>query len=235
MIKYRYNTEEGGYIEVLTIEEIPQDATYEVIEFEEYVEDLTLRIALLEMYPEISGMNYQLLQLDNLPNIRRRETISNKGLKGKNFYEKDGVLIWSIETKYWFEIDATYTDGVVKIIKLYDLGERVIDTWINEVAMSEDKKQLVLQEQRKMIMIYFKSQQPELFNFLYMFFKSEIDEYIQIGDKGKIEALLIEASKTNPYQDEDGNFIVRLTLQSEVTTQSGGMTTVINGILNELV
>lgn len=196
---------------------------------EEIVEIQNSKIALIEMYPEVSGMNYQLLQLDNLPSIRRRETISNKGLKGKNFYEKNGVLIWSIETKYWFEIDATFAEGVVKIIKLYDIGERVVDTWVNEIEMSADKKQLVLKQQREMILIYFKSQQPTLFNFLYMFFKSEIEEYLQTGDKVKFENILNDASLNHEVQ------AVKDTLLSEVTTQSGGTTTVLNGILDELV
>ena len=202
---------------------------------EEIAEKENSKIAFFESYPELAGMNYQLLQLDNLPGIRRRETISNKGLKGRNHYEKNGVLIWSIETKYWFEADSNFPEGVVKIIKLYDKGERVIDTWVNEVEMSADRKQFVLLEQRQLIMIYFKSQQPTLFNFLYSFFKTEIDEYVQTGDKDKFESILLDAKDNHPLQDEEGNYIVRITLNSEVPTQSGGTTTVLNGILAELV
>lgn len=238
--KYRVYGENGDFIEYATLEEIPEGAVYEIIEIiepspEEIEEIENSKTALFEAYPELVGMNYQLLQLDNLPGIRRRETISNKGLKGRNYYEKNGVLIWSIETKYWFEADSNFPEGVVKIIKLYDKGERVIDTWINEVEMSADRKQFVLLEQRQLIMIYFKSQQPTLFNFLYSFFKTEIDEYVQTGDKDKFEAILNDAAINHPFQDEEGNYIVRITLNSEVPTQSGGTTTVLNGILAELV
>ena len=169
------------------------------------------------------------------PKLIEAQDLLNKGLKGRNYYEKNGVLIWSIETKYWFEADSNFPEGVVKIIKLYDKGERVIDTWINEVEMSADRKQFVLLEQRQLIMIYFKSQQPTLFNFLYSFFKTEIDEYVQTGDKDKFEAILNDAAINHPFQDEEGNYIVRITLNSEVPTQSGGTTTVLNGILAELV
>jgi len=207
----------------------------EGITTEEIAEIENSKIALFEAYPELVGTNYQLLQLDNLPSIRRRETISNKGLKGRNYYEKNGVLIWSIETKYWFEEDSAFQEGVVKIIKIYDKGERVIDAWINEVEMSADRKQFVLLEQRQLIMIYFKSQQPTLFNFLYSFFKTEIDEYVQTGDKDKFEAILNDAVINHQFQDPEGNYTVRDTLVLEVPRQSGGTTTVLNGILDELV
>lgn len=94
---------------------------------EEIAEQALSKIALHEKYPEVIGMNWQLLQLDNLPSIQRMEPISDKGLKGIKKYQKDGVLIWSIETKFWFELDSTFPEGVIKTVKIYDLGERVID------------------------------------------------------------------------------------------------------------
>ena len=72
---------------------------------EEIAEQTLSKIALHEKYPEVQGMNWQLLQLDNLPGIQRMEPTSDKGLKGIKKYEKEGVLIWSIETKFWFELD----------------------------------------------------------------------------------------------------------------------------------
>ena len=202
---------------------------------EEIAEQALSKIALHEKYPEVVGMNWQLLMLDNLPGIQRMEPISDKGLKGIKKYQKDGVLIWSIETKFWFEQDATFLNGVVKTIKLYDIGERVVDTWINSTSLSPDKKESIRKEQRELIMFYFKSQQPQLFNLLYTFFKNEIDEYIRTGDKQKFEDVLVWAKDNHPYQDENQNYIVRLTLSQEIPTQSEGTTTVLNGILAELV
>ena len=202
----------------------------------EEIEEQTLsKIALHEKYPEVIAMNWQLLQLDNLPGIQRMEPISDKGLKGIKKYQKDGVLIWSIETKFWFEIDSTFPEGVIKTVKIYDLGERIIDQWQKKVVLSADDKEAIRKEQRERILSYFKSQQSALFNFLYAFFKNEIDEYIRTGDKQKFEAVLVWAKDNHPYQDENENYIVRLTLSQEIPTQSQGITTVLNGILDELV
>lgn len=194
-----------------------------------------LKIALFEAYPELVGMNYQLLQLDNLPGIKRLEPISDKGLKGEKKYTKDDVLIWSIETKFWFENPIEFSEGVIKIIKIYDKAERVVDSWIKKVVLSADDKEEIRKVQRERILTYFKSQQSELYNFLYMFFKSEIDDYIATGNKEAFEVILNDASINHPYQDNNGNYIVRLTLLQEVSRQSGGTTTVLNGILDELV
>ena len=65
--------------------------------------------------------------------------------------------------------------------------------------------------------------------------KNEIDEYIRTGDKQKFEDVLVWAKDNHPYQDENQNYIVRLTLSQEIPTQSEGTTTVLNGILDELV
>lgn len=202
---------------------------------EEIAEQTLSKIALHEKYPEVIGMNWQLLQLDNLPGIQRMEPISDKGLKGIKKYQKDGVLIWSIETKFWFELDSTFPEGVIKTVKIYDLGERVIDQWQKKVVLSADDKEAIRKEQRERILSYFKSQQSELFNFVYAFFKNEIDEYIRTGDKEKFEDVLVWAKDNHPYQDENENYIVRLTLSQEIPTQSEGTTTVLNGILDELV
>ena len=202
---------------------------------EEITEKTLSKIALHEKYPEVIGMNWQLLQLDNLPGIQRMEPISDKGLKGIKKYQKDGVLIWSIETKFWFELDSTFPEGVIKTVKIYDLGERVIDQWQKKVVLSADDKEAIRKEQRERMLYYFKSQQSELFNFLYAFFKNEIDEYIRTGDKQKFEDVLVWAKDNHPYQDENQNYIVRLTLSQEIPTQSEGTTTVLNGILDELV
>jgi hypothetical protein len=202
---------------------------------EEIAEQENSKIALFEAYPELNGKNYQLLQLDNLPGIKRLEPISDKGLKGVKKYTKNNLLIWSIETKYWFEENPTFSEGVVKLIKLYDKAERVVDSWTKEVVLSADDKEEIRKVQRERILTYFKSQQSELYNFLYMFFKSEIDDYIKTGDKDKFEAILNDASINHMYQDDNGNYIVRLTLLQEVQRQSGGTTTVLNGILEELV
>lgn len=186
---------------------------------EEIAEQTLSKLALTEKYPELEGMNHRLLQLDNLPEIQRLEPISDKGLKGVKKYVKDGVLIWSIETKFWFELDSTFPEGVIKTVKVYDLGERVIDQWQKKVVLSADDKEAIRKEQRERIISYFKSQQSALFNFLYAFFKNEIDEYIRTGDKQKFEDVLVWAKDNHPYQDENQNYIVRLTLSQQIPTQ----------------
>jgi hypothetical protein len=238
--KYRIVKENGGSYEVANIEDIPNGVTYETIEIIELTEEEIAKIenskvALFEAYPELVGMNYKLIQLDNLEEIKRLEPISDKGLKGVKKYVKDAVLIWSIETKFWFEDDATYLDGVVKTIKIYDKAERVVDSWVKRVELSSDDKENIRKVQRDRILTYFKSQQEQLFQFLYMFFKDEINNYIAVGNKDAFEAILNDASLNHPYQDGGGNYIVKLTLLQEVTTQSGGTTTVLQGILDELV
>lgn len=208
---------------------------YEGATPEEIAEQTLSKIALHEKYPEVSGMNWRLLQLDNLPNIQRVEPVADKGLKGIKVYEKDGILIWSIETKYWFEVDSQYPEGLIKVIKIYDLGKRVVDQWEKKIALSADDKESIKKEQRERILSYFKSIQPQIFDFLYAFFKSEIDEYIRVGDKQKFENQLLWAKDNHLFQDELGNYIVRETLSMEVPRASGGTTTVLNGILDELV
>lgn len=208
---------------------------YEGATPEEIAEQTLSKLALTEKYPELQGMNYRLLQLDNLPEIQRLEPISDKGLKGVKKYVKDGVLIWSIETKFWFENDSIFPEGVVKTVKLYDIGERVVDSWAKKVNLSADDKETIRKEQRERILSYFKSQQSALFNFLYAFFKNEIDEYIRTGDKQKLQDVLVWAQENHPYQDENEVYIVRATLSMEVARASGGTTTVLNGILEELV
>lgn len=202
---------------------------------EEITESINSKIALHEKYPELAGMNWQLLQLDNLPGIQRLEPISDKGLKGIKKYEKEGVLIWSIETKFWFEQDSDFPEGVVKTVKLYDIGKRIVDSWTKKVNLSADDKEVIRKEQRERILSYFKSQQSDLYNFLYSFFKSEIDDYVQTGNKEKFESILVWAKDNHPYQDENEVYIVRVTLSMEVPRASGGTTTVLNGILDELV
>ena len=223
-IKAKFNFVNRVFFEGATQEEI-----------ETSIEQENSKIALFETYPELVGMNYQLLQLDNLPGIKRLEPISDKGLKGVKKYTKNDVLIWSIETKYWFETDAEFSEGVVKTINLYDRAERIVDSWCKKVVLSADDKEEIRKVQRERILTYFKSQQSDLYNFLYMFFKTSIDDYIATGNKETFEAILNDASINHPYQDGNGNYIVRLTLMQEVSTQSGGTTTVINGILAELV
>ena len=208
---------------------------YEGATPEEIAEQTNSKLALSEKYPELQGMNFRLLQLDNLPEIQRLEPISDKGLKGVKKYVKDGVLIWSIETKFWFENDSNFPEGVVKTVKLYDIGERVVDSWTKKVNLSADDKEVIRKEQRERILSYFKSQQSSLFDFLYTFFKTEIDEYIRTGDKQKFQDVLIWAKFNHPYQDENEVYIVRATLSMEVPRASGGTTTVLNGILEELV
>jgi len=46
-------------------------------------EEINSKPALFELYPELSDMNYKLIQLDNLELIEREAPLSNKGLKGE--------------------------------------------------------------------------------------------------------------------------------------------------------
>jgi hypothetical protein len=192
------------------------------------------RLALLVKYPELEGMNLQLLQLDNLPGIKRLEPISDKGLKGEKKYVKDGQLIWSITTIYWFEPNSPFPEGVVKIVKIFDISGNVVDSWSKEVVLSADDKEVIRKEQRERILSYFKSQQAGLFSFLYAFFKSEIDDYVSVGNKTLFQNILEDAAINHPYQQE-GIYVVRETLSMEIPTQTGGTTTVLQGILDELV
>jgi hypothetical protein len=233
--KIQLSQEDYSFLESLIIKKRIGNQWVEGAINEQIQEQTLSKIAISEKYPELSGMNFRLLQLDNLPDIQRLEPISDKGLKGVKKYVKDGVLIWSIETKFWFENDSNFPEGVVKTVKLYDIGKRVVDSWTKKVNLSSDDKEVIRKEQRERILSYFKSQQSDLYNFLYSFFKSEIDDYVQTGDKAKFESVLVWAKDNHPYQDENENYIVRLTLSQEIPTQSEGTTTVLNGILDELV
>jgi hypothetical protein len=192
------------------------------------------RLAVLVKYPEVESMNLQLLQLDNLPGIKRLEPISHKGLKGEKFYVKDNQLIWSITSKYWFETSSPFPEGVIKVVKLFDMAGNVVETWSKEVVLSVDDKEVIRKEQRERILSYFKSQQAGLFSFLYAFFKSEIDDYVAVGNKALFQSILEDAAINHPYQQE-GIYVVRETLLMEIPTQTGGTTTVLQGILDELV
>jgi hypothetical protein len=187
------------------------------------------KIALYELYPELSGQNHKFIMFDKLPGIRRRESLSNRGLKGKYEYEKDGKLIWSIETKHWFESDTDFPEGIKKTCKLYTMGGQIADSWVSSFALTADGKQSILKQQREMILNYFKGQQPELFNLLYNFFSNEINNYVSVGDKSAFQTVL-ENSKSNHPQS-----IVRHTLSQVVGTQSGGTITVLDGILTGLI
>ena len=79
MEKYRY-TIDNSIIEVKTIEEVPQGLIYETI-IEEPINQFEIdssKIQLFESYPDLAGLNYKLLNLDNLPDIKRQETLANK-------------------------------------------------------------------------------------------------------------------------------------------------------------
>lgn len=229
MEKYRY-TLDNSIIEVKTIEEVPQGLIYETI-IEEPINQFEIdssKIQLFESYPDLSGMNYKLLNLDNLPDIKRQETIANKGLKGEKKYFKGENLIWSSEKKYWFEQNPINPDGLVRIVKLFSKAGTVIDTWSVYQNLTADDKQFFLKKQRELIFEYFKSQQPELFELLYAFFSKEINDYVMIGGTTLADTLI-------DAKDNHESPVVRGTLSMEVPTLSGGTTTVLNGILAELV
>ena len=111
-------------------------------------------------------------------------------------------------------------------------------TWEKELLTNGKRKQFFLQMTKKQLeknnaSVYSPTRRSS--DLLYAFFKNEIDEYIRTGDKQKFEEVLVWAKDNHPYQDENENYIVRLTLSQEIPTQSEGTTTVINGILDELV
>jgi len=185
------------------------------------------RLALHVLYPELESMPYKLIQLDNLEGIKRDSTLANKGLKGEKKYKKDGQLVWSSEKKYWFQPDG-YPDGFRRITKLYKMNGEVFDSWEIFYELSEDDKEFFKKQQRELIFEYFKSQQPELFSLLYSFFKEEIDRYV-MKDGTELATALTDAATNHPVQ------LVRETLSMVVPTLSGGTTTVLQGILDELV
>lgn len=204
-----FNTETGEYYDGTTEEELGN------------------RLALHVLYPEVVGMPYKLLQLDNLEGIKRDSTLADKGLKGEKKYRKDNQLIWSSEKKYWFQPDG-YPDGFRRVTKLFKMNGEVADQWENFFVLSADDKEFFKKQQRELIFEYFKSQQPELFNLLYSFFKEEIDRYV-MKDGPQLAETLSDAAINHPEQ------LVRDTLSMEVPTQSGGTVTVLEGILAELV
>jgi len=185
------------------------------------------RLALHVLYPELANMPYKLIQLDNLEGIKRDSTLADKGLKGEKKYKKDGQLVWSSERKYWFQEDG-YADGFRRITKLYKMNGQVADSWEIFYELSDDDKEFFKKQQRELIFEYFKSQQPELFNLLYSFFKEEIDRYV-MKDGPELAATLTDAAENHPVQ------LVRDTLSTVVPTQSGGTVTVLQGVLAELV
>ena len=190
-------------------------------------EELGNRLALHVLYPEVTAMPYKFLQLDNLEGIKRDSTLADKGLKGEKKYRKDGQLIWSSEKKYWFQEDG-YPDGFRRVTKLFKMNGEVADSWENFYTLSADDKEFFKKQQRELIFEYFKSQQPELFNLLYTFFKEEIDRYV-MKDGPELATTLTDAADNHPVQ------LVRDTLSMQVPTQSGGTVTVLQGILAELV
>lgn len=206
----------------------------EVTQSELYAEEeLGNRIALHVLYPNLIGLDYKLIQLDNLEGIKRDSTLADKGLKGEKKYRKDGQLIWSSEKKYWFQQDG-YPDGFRRVTKLFKMNGQVADQWENFYELSADDKEFFKKQQRELIFEYFKSQQPELFNLLYSFFKEEIDRYV-MKDGPQLAETLSYAAVNHPFQDENGIYVVRQTLSSEIPTQSNGTITVLQGILAELV
>lgn len=190
-------------------------------------EELSHRLALHVLYPELAALPYKLIQLDNLEGIKRDSTLADKGLKGEKKYKKDGKIIWSSEKKYWFQPDG-YADGFRRITKLYKMNGQVADSWEIFYELSDDDKEFFKKQQRELIFEYFKSQQPELFNLLYSFFKEEIDRYV-MKDGPELAATLTDAAENHPVQ------LVRDTLSTVVPTQSGGSVTVLQGVLAELV
>ena len=192
-------------------------------------------LALFSEYPELEGLNFKLLQLDNLEMIEREVALSNKGLKGEKKYYRNGKLIWSSQKKYWFEQDSDYKDGFIRTIKLFSLSQKILHQWEVRVKLSLDDRQLFLKQQRELIFEYFKSQQPELFNFLYAFFSKEINDYI-MADGETLRNTLIDAAENHPYQNAENIYIVRVTLNQEIPTQTPGVTTtVLQGIIDELI
>jgi hypothetical protein len=191
---------------------------------EELTQKLRETLPIIEFY---NLQDYRNVQLDNLNGIVRKSTLADKGLKGEKKYYKDDVLVWSSEKIYWFQ-DGGYEPGFRRVIRVFNRLEEVVDTWEVLYELSADDKMFFLEEQRKMIFHYFKSQQPELFNLLYAFFKAEIDMYVVKGGSVLAETLT-DAAINHPVE------LVRNTLSMEIPTQSGGVVTVLQGILAELV
>lgn len=186
------------------------------------------KIQLFESYPELSNQNYKLIQLHTLEEITRTETLANKGLKGEKKYYKEDKLIWSSEKKYWFEENPMNPDGFVRIIRLFDANGNVKDSWRIYQNLTADDKQFFLKKQRELIFEYFKSQQAQLFQLLYGYFSNEINNYVMIGGTALADTLI-------DAKDNHSSEVVKGTLAMVVPTQSGGTTTVLNGILAELV
>lgn len=222
-----YNVADDNFIapEGQTVVDFIPDAE---LSEEEIIEQNSNKIQLFESYPDLSGMNYKLLNLDNLPDIKRQETLANKGLKGEKKYFKGESLVWSSEKKYWFEQNPINPGGLVRIVKLFSKAGTVIDSWSVYQNLTDDDKQFFLKKQRELIFEYFKSQQAELFQLLYTFFSKEINDYVMIGGTTLADTLI-------DAKDNHESPVVQGTLSMVVPTLSGGTTTVLNGILAELV
>ena len=97
-------------------------------------------VALFREYQYLSNENYKLLSLDNLEGINRKSVFSNDGICRKKEYYKNGVLIWSISTRYWDDLNAEYLNGLVKVVRLYSTNGNVFDSWLKYIELSDFQK-----------------------------------------------------------------------------------------------
>lgn len=193
----------------------------------QYNTAINRRLTLLEAYPHLINRDVTLIQMDNLHLLVRETPLSDKGIKRIKNYKYNDLLVWSIESIYWFDVDDLRRNegGIVKIHSWYDANGEVVVSNSRFIPMSNEDKEKELKYFRENAINYLKSANSDLFNLLYGYFKDDILNYINVGDKNTLEAAL--TSSTEP--------IVVGTLNYEIPTVNGGVTTVLQGILAELL
>lgn len=193
----------------------------------QYNTEINRNLALVDVYPHFINKDVTLLQMDNLHNLIRETPLSNKGVKRIKIYKHNNIPVWSIESVYWFDVDdERYNeDGIVKIHTWYSKSGEPLISNSRFIPMSNEDKEKEMKYFRENAINYLKSANPDLFSLLYTYFKEDIITYINVGDKLALETAL--TSSTEP--------IIVGTLSYEIPTISGGLTTVLQGILAELL
>lgn len=205
------------------------DTTHTFLGFNDfqYNTDINKNLELINAYPNFINKDVTLLQMDNLNNLIRETPLSSKGIKRIKNYKYNNKLVWSIESIYWFDIDdSRYNEaGIVKVHTWYDKNGEPYIANSRFIPMSNEDKEKELKYFRENAINYLKSANSDLFSLLYGYFKEDILNYINVGDKHVLETAL--TSSTEP--------IIVGTLGYEIPTINGGTITVLNGILTELL
>lgn len=194
----------------------------------QYNTDINLQLALIKVYPNYINKDVTLISMDNLHRLIRKTPLSTKGIKNrKEYYSEDESIVWSIESIYWFETNKPNynVDGIVKIHTWYDIDGNARISTERFIPMSDEDKAREMKIFRENAILYLKSREAQLFALLYGYFKSDIQDYIDVGDKEVFEQALLNFPSPE----------IQAIFAQEFPIIGGGTTTVIAGILAELL